>query len=90
MHFLSKYRFIFVGETGREVGSEYRTLVERGGGELETFDVSAGVEKWSKTIEKGKKWATKNGRLVLVADSELMEKAVGQKNWRIFVNEAME
>lgn len=90
MNFLSKYKFIFVGEAGREVGSEYQTLVERGSGELEAFDVAAGLEKWSKAIEKGKKWATKNnGRLVLVADSEVMEAAVGKKVWKTFVNTAM-
>lgn len=87
---MSKYKFIFVGEAGREASSEYQTLVERGRGELEVFDVAAGVEKWGKAIEKGKKWATKqHGRLVLVADSEVMEAAAGKKAWKAFVNEAM-
>lgn len=87
---MSKYKFIFVGEAGREASSEYHTLVERGRGELEVFDVAAGVEKWGKAIEKGKKWATKqHGRLVLVADSEVMEAAAGKKVWKAFVNEAM-
>lgn len=81
---------MFVGEKGREVSSEYRTLVERGGGELETFDVEAGLARWSRELEKGKKWVTKKGgRLVLVADSEKMEKAVGKKGWKTFVNEAL-
>lgn len=89
MNFLSKYKFIFVGEAGREASSEYQTLVERGRGELEVFDVAAGVEKWGKAIERGKKWATKqHGRLVLVADSEVMEAAAGKKVWKAFVHEA--
>ncbi|THH18656.1 hypothetical protein EW146_g2373 [Bondarzewia mesenterica] len=84
-------RFVFVGEKGREVSSEYRTLVERGQGECELFTVDAGLVKWKRTLDKAKAWAKeKKGMVSLVADDKAMETAVGRDGWRELVDGAKE
>ncbi|KAI0065220.1 hypothetical protein BV25DRAFT_1822360 [Artomyces pyxidatus] len=82
-------RFIFVGEKGREVGSEYQALVTRGRGEYEAFTVSAGLPRWRKALMKAKAWADgKKGQLVLVADNEAMAAAISPEGWEELVSEA--
>jgi hypothetical protein len=75
-------RFIFAGEKGREVSTEYRELVVRGGGSYEAFTVSSGVMRWRKILEKSRAWVEDHkGKTVIVADSEAAMAAVGRDTW---------
>ncbi|KAI0028526.1 hypothetical protein K488DRAFT_58368 [Vararia minispora EC-137] len=86
-----RMKFIFVGETGREVTSEYREVVARGGGEYEAFAVSWGTLRWRKMLAKSVLWAKKlDGKVVLVAHGEAMEAAVGVEAWEDLVATAKE
>ena len=83
-------RFIFVGEKGLEIPSDYETLVTRGQGGCEAFYVNAGLLKWTKTLSKAKAWADQNhGKVVLVADSKAIE-ASSKEKWQELVDEAKE
>lgn len=88
------YRFLFVGEKGREVEEMMTELVRRGGGEREVFSVDGGRQKLHRILAKGKaKLANmpenKKG-LVLVADAKAIVTAVGSKEWEELVDEANE
>lgn len=88
------YRFLFVGEKGREVDEMMTELVRRGGGEREVCSVDGGPQKLHRLLAKGQaKLAnvseSKKG-LILVADATAITAAVGSKQWEALVNEAKE
>lgn len=76
---LKGWRFVFVGEKGREVDAETRTLVERGGGEYEVFDVSTGKSRWNQSLSRNKRKVDSEGGkgISVVADTETLQIAVG-------------
>lgn len=92
INMLFGYRFLFVGEKGREVDSAVIELVKRGGGEYEVFDASKGRKKWHQAMAKGKarqsQLADRQKGLVIVADTKAMEAAIGKEGWEEFTTEA--
>lgn len=87
------YRFLFVGEKGREVEGAMTELVRRGGGEYEAFDVGKGHKNWHRTLVKGKakqEEAERGKGLVIVADERAMEIATGSASWQNFIAVAKE
>ncbi|KAL5522140.1 hypothetical protein ACEPAF_1997 [Sanghuangporus sanghuang] len=77
---LKGWRFLFVGEKGREVGSETRTLVERGGGEYEVFDVSGGLTRWKQSLSRNRRKSDAEGgrNLSVIGDTEILKIASGE------------
>lgn len=83
------YRFLFVGEKGREMPGDLRDLVSGGGGQYEAFAVDSGRAKLHQVLAKGKQRIANNGKaLVLVADEGNMIAAVGRDSWQELVDEA--
>ncbi|KAJ7189850.1 proline-rich protein, partial [Mycena pura] len=80
------FRFLCVGESKREIDSGLRELLTRAGAKVDVFDVSSGISKWRKALIRGK--AKTNEELVLLAEEEACEAAVGKDSWRELVNEA--
>lgn len=81
----AEYRFLVFGEKVREVESDLRELIKRGGGFLETFDVAGGVARLHKALTRGQ--AKESRQLVVVADVKDMKAAVGQDEWKKLVAE---
>jgi hypothetical protein len=81
-----KFRFLCVGEKAREVPLEFRTLINRGEGSIEAFDVNSGVDKFQKAIRRG---LAKEGKsLVILGEQSSLETAIGKTAWAELVNEA--
>ncbi|KAI5122259.1 hypothetical protein M0805_007123 [Coniferiporia weirii] len=55
MGLLKGWRLVFIGEKGRELDIETRTLVERGQGEYEAFDVDGGATRLRQAIARNKR-----------------------------------
>lgn len=75
------WRFMFVGEKGRETSSLMKQLVDRGGGAYEIFDVASGKMRFQQAVTKLKRKAANddgNG-LCIVAEEPSMRAAVGDK-----------
>ncbi|KAI0075005.1 hypothetical protein K474DRAFT_1647144 [Panus rudis PR-1116 ss-1] len=87
LNMFSRYRFVFVGERGREVSIDMRELIKRGSGEYECFAVESGRKSFHGVLAKGK---GKGKELVLVADEHAMGTAVGKDQWMEYVQEAAE
>lgn len=85
LNMFKDHRFIFVGEKGREVTTELRELVKRGGGEYECCAVEGGRKALHSVLAKGK---GKGRTLVLIADEPAMGVAIGQVGWLELVQEA--
>ncbi|KAF5348255.1 hypothetical protein D9756_010524 [Leucocoprinus leucothites] len=81
----TKYRFLAFGEKAREIESDLRELIKRGGGLLETFDVAGGVAKLHKALTRGQ--AKESRQLVVVADVKDMKAAIGANEWKKMVEE---
>lgn len=79
------FRFIFVGERGREVAEEYIELVRRGGAGYSCCAVQGGRKALHNALAKGKEMEQE---LVLVANIAAMIAAVGQDEWDELVKEA--
>ncbi|KAL5480353.1 hypothetical protein ACEPAI_1623 [Sanghuangporus weigelae] len=77
---LKGWRFIFIGEKGREVDTETRTLVEQGGGEYEVFDVSGGLTRWKQSLSRNRRKADAEGgrNLSIIGDTDSLKIAVGE------------
>jgi hypothetical protein len=92
MNMLRGYRFLFVGEKGREVEGAMTELVARGGGHWAAFNVASGRKEWHHVLAKEKaKHAKANEKqkgLVVVADPKAMAVAVGHDQWKELVDEA--
>lgn len=86
------YRFLFVGEKGREVEGAMTELVTRGGGNWTAFNVTSGRKEWHHVLakEKAKQTQTsaKQKGLVIVADAKPMKVAIGSEQWEELVQEA--
>ena len=80
------YRFICIGEKAREIESDLRELIHRGGGSLETFDVHSGVAKFHKALTRSQ--AKEGKKTVVVGDDDVMSTAVGKPAWKALVVEA--
>lgn len=59
--------------------AETRTLVERGGGEYEVFDISTGKSRWNQALSRNKRKVDSEGGkgISVVADTETLQIAVG-------------
>ncbi|KAI9439406.1 hypothetical protein F5148DRAFT_859363 [Russula earlei] len=90
LNMLRGYRFVFAGEKGLEIPAGYRDLVKRGGAEYEAFTVSVGVAvRWRKALVRAKNITEeKDVKVVLVADGDAMEMAVGADEWADMVSVA--
>ncbi|KAL5514111.1 hypothetical protein ACEPAG_2872 [Sanghuangporus baumii] len=77
---LKGWRFLFVGEKGREVDTETRTLVEQGGGEYEVFDVSGGLMRWKQSLARNRRKVEAEGdrNLSIIGDSVSLKIAAGE------------
>lgn len=69
------WRFVFVG---REIDTDTRAVVERGGGEYEAFDVSGGPIRLQQTLERNKRKAQKG--ISVIGDAETL-KVSAADNW---------
>ena len=88
IHVFRDLRFLCVGEKSREIDSELRAMIERGGGAIETFNVKDGTAKWRKSLSRGS--AKEGQKMVGVADFGAMHAVVGESTWLEFVKEAAE
>lgn len=82
---LAGYRFLCVGEKGRELESDLRDLIERGGASFEIFDVKAGKTKFHRALTRGQ---AKEGKKQLVLAKEHMQAAIGKDSWNELVGAA--
>ncbi|EPS94285.1 hypothetical protein FOMPIDRAFT_1063265 [Fomitopsis schrenkii] len=79
------FRFVFVGEKGREVQEAMRELVRRAQGEYECVACEGGRAALRKVLHKGRE----RGRiLVLVGEEGALVPAVGKDGWEELVDEA--
>lgn len=69
------WRFVFIG---RELDTDTRAVVERGGGEYEAFDVSGGPIRLQQTLERNRRKAEKG--ISIIGDSETL-KAAAADSW---------
>lgn len=84
----AEYRFLCVDEKGRELGGDFRELIERGGGSFEAFDPNSGRGRFHKALARGR---AKEGKIVVVVGKrESIQAAIGKDGWEEFVAEAKE
>ncbi|KZT01646.1 uncharacterized protein LAESUDRAFT_815725 [Laetiporus sulphureus 93-53] len=79
------YRFVFMGEKGREVQEAMRDLVRRGEGEYECFSVEGGSGALHRLLAKCE---SRESTSVIVGESSLITPAVGEDGWQNLVREA--
>ena len=65
--------FLLSGSGSRDLDAETRTLVERGGGEYEAFDVSGGPVRLRQALERNKRKAQRG--MTVVGDVRTLESA---------------
>jgi hypothetical protein len=86
------YKFLFVGEKGREVDGSITELITRGGGNWAAFNVAAGRKEWhhvlAKENAKQARISEAQKGLVVVADVSSVSAAVGSEQWGELVVEA--
>jgi hypothetical protein len=86
LNMLAGYRFLCIGEKGRELESDFRDIVERGGASFEAFDVTAGKTKFHRALTRGQ---AKAGKMQLViAKEQGVQAAIGKDGWRELLGEA--
>lgn len=79
-----EYRFIFVGEKGREISTDMKTTILSGSGQVETFNIHDGKLKFRKALQ----WRENRGdmKMTVVADTSTMA-LVGKDKWGDLVKE---
>lgn len=79
---LKGWRFLFIDEKGKELDSEFRTLLERGEGEYETFDVAGGLVRWKHSLARNQRKAEGDGGkgLCIIGDVDVL-KLVASDTW---------
>ena len=86
------FRFILAGERDKEITNSIRDLVVAGEGDYEVFNVLSGESRWHQVLARSSKKmadAGSSGKGVLViADEETMNTALGMEQWQSFVNHA--
>ncbi|KAH8826984.1 hypothetical protein DL96DRAFT_1605077 [Flagelloscypha sp. PMI_526] len=87
LNMFAAFRFLCVGEKPRYVNSDMRAMLEKGGGQVEVFDVHDSVSKFRKAVSRGK---AKQTRLILVAQKTAVLQAIGEDSWREFEDVAEE
>lgn len=80
-----EYRFLVLGEKTRDMDGDLRTLIKRGEGAIDTFDVAGGVSKLHKALTRGQ--AKENQKLVVVADVKDIKACIGEDEWKKLVAE---
>ena len=80
------YRFLCVGEKGRELDSDLRDVIERGGGSFETFDVEAGKIKFHRVLTRGQ--AKEGKKQLIIWKEQNVQAAIGQEGCQELVEEA--
>jgi hypothetical protein len=86
VNFFSSCRFVCLREKIRESDSELQEAIRRGEGAFENFDIHSGVTKFHRTLTRGH--AKEGKKVVVVADADLMQAAVGEQSWREYISEA--
>jgi hypothetical protein len=86
LNMLASYRFLCVGEKGRELESDFRDIIERGGASFETFDVKAGKTKFHRALSRGQ--AKVGKKQLVLAKEQGMQAAIGKDGWKELVGEA--
>ncbi|KAF7789787.1 hypothetical protein EIP86_000733 [Pleurotus ostreatoroseus] len=82
---LSDYRFIFVGERGREAREDLRTLVKYGGSTYECCPVQGGRGSLRTVLAKAE---SKGKQPVLIGDENALVAAIGKDGFDELVQEA--
>lgn len=77
-------RFLCIGEKFKEVSTEMKVLLKRGGGEVELFNIHDGKGKLRALLTR---WKGSKMSSIAIADSQTMLAAVGEDGWREIVNE---
>ncbi|KAJ7025383.1 proline-rich protein [Mycena alexandri] len=82
MSMFSAYRFYCMGEGKRQIDSDLREVITRAAGKIETLNVagSNASEKFSKALTRCR--AKTDQKLVLIADQEACQAAVGKDGWQ--------
>jgi hypothetical protein len=86
LNMLTGYRFLCVGEKGRELESDLRDIIERGGASFETFDAKAGKIKFHRALTRGQ--AKVDKKQFVLTKEQGMQAAVGKDGWKELVAEA--
>lgn len=81
----NSYRFIFVGERGREAKEELRELVKRGGSKYECCPAQGGRKALHDVLAKAE---SKGKQVVLIGDETALTAALGKDGWSELVEEA--
>jgi hypothetical protein len=84
---LKSYRFIFVGESGREATEALIEIAKRSDAGYHCFAVQRGRQEFHHVLAKG---SERSQELVLVADIDAMLAAVGREEWDDLTKEATE
>ena len=74
-------RFLCIGEKFKEISTEMQTVLKRGGGKVDMFDIQDGKGKLRTFVTRNK------GNWVAIADSRAMMAAVGNDEWEDIVKE---
>jgi hypothetical protein len=86
LNMLAGYRFLCVGEKGRELESDFRDIIERGGASFEAFDVMAGKTKFHRALTRGQ--AKEGKKQLVIAKEQGVQAAIGKDGWRELLGEA--
>jgi len=86
LNMFTRYRFLCVGEKGRELESDLRDVIERGGGSFEAFDVKAGKTKFHRALTRGQ--AKEDKKQFVIAKEKGVLAAIGKDGWMELVGEA--
>jgi hypothetical protein len=85
VNMFAEYRFLVLGEKTRDMDGDLRTLIKRGEGAIDTFDIAGGVTKLHKALTRGQ--AKENQKLVVVADVKDIKACIGEDEWKKLVAE---
>ncbi|KAF7760865.1 hypothetical protein Agabi119p4_10274 [Agaricus bisporus var. burnettii] len=85
INMFAEYRFLVLGEKTRDMDGDLRTLIKRGEGAIDTFDIAGGVTKLHKALTRGQ--AKENQQLVVVADVKDVKACIGEDEWKKLVVE---
>ncbi|KAF8804211.1 proline-rich protein [Phlegmacium glaucopus] len=86
VNLLHKFRFICMTEKSREVDSELRDVIHRGGGTLEIFDIHSDISKFHQALTRSR--AKEGKSVVIIGDVDAMQTAVGSAAWEELLGEA--
>ncbi|KAJ7784408.1 proline-rich protein [Mycena metata] len=82
MSMFSDYRFYCMGEAKRQIDSDLREVIERAAGRIETLNVAGqnASEKFTRALARCR--AKTGQKIVLIADEEACQAAIGKDGWQ--------